>query len=112
VREVGVFGAFTVGCDANFSRTRQVRGGLSCARDAHIIEPCTIQHNKFCVARHAALWRYDKPYYIKLPALLLNPYLTGMAASRVGLWSFDLIQVKQLQETLANHPRRNNMYVV
>ena len=35
-----------------------------------------------------------------------------MAASRVGLWSFDLIQVKQLQETLVDHPRRNNMYVV
>ena len=35
-----------------------------------------------------------------------------MAASRVGLWSFDLIQVKQLQETLADHPRRNALYVV
>ena len=33
-----------------------------------------------------------------------------MAASRVGLWSFDLIQVKQLQETLADHPRRNALY--
>jgi len=33
----------------------------------------------------------------------------GMAASRVGLWSFDLIQVKQLQETLADHPRRNTL---
>jgi solute carrier family 40 (iron-regulated transporter), member 1 len=36
---------------------------------------------------------------------------TGMAASRVGLWSFDLIQVKQLQDTLANHPRRNTLSV-
>jgi len=35
----------------------------------------------------------------------------GMAASRVGLWSFDLIQVKQLQETLADHPRRNTLSV-
>lgn len=33
----------------------------------------------------------------------------GMAASRVGLWSFDLIQLKQLQEALVNHPRRNTL---
>ncbi|GAA99157.1 hypothetical protein E5Q_05849 [Mixia osmundae IAM 14324] len=31
----------------------------------------------------------------------------GMAASRIFLWSFDLIQLKQLQTMLADHPRRN-----
>lgn len=31
----------------------------------------------------------------------------GMSLSRVGLWSFDLIQLQILQEDLANHPRRN-----
>jgi len=35
-----------------------------------------------------------------------------MAASRVGLWSFDLIQVKQLQENIADHPRRNALYSI
>lgn len=33
----------------------------------------------------------------------------GMALSRVGLWSFDLIQTKQLQTALHTHPRRNNI---
>lgn len=45
-------------------------------------------------------------------AQLIQLLRTGMSASRVGLWSFDLIQVKQLQETLAEHPRRNALYVV
>lgn len=35
-----------------------------------------------------------------------------MALSRIGLWSFDLIQVKQLQLSVEEHPRRNTMYVV
>lgn len=30
-----------------------------------------------------------------------------MALSRIGLWSFDLIQTKQLQIALTSHPRRN-----
>lgn len=33
----------------------------------------------------------------------------GMAVSRMGLWSFDLCQLKLLQNTLANHPRRNTL---
>lgn len=33
----------------------------------------------------------------------------GMALSRIGLWSFDLVQLQILQETLANHSRRNAM---
>ncbi|KAG8963024.1 hypothetical protein FRC03_003520 [Tulasnella sp. 419] len=33
----------------------------------------------------------------------------GMAASRVGLWTFDLIQTKQLQTALASHPKRNTL---
>lgn len=33
----------------------------------------------------------------------------GLALSRVGLWSFDLCQLKQLQQTLADHPRGNVM---
>ena len=34
-----------------------------------------------------------------------------MALSRIGLWSFDLIQVKQLQICLEEHPQRNTLYV-
>ncbi|KAF7355702.1 Solute carrier family 40 protein [Mycena sanguinolenta] len=33
----------------------------------------------------------------------------GMALSRIGLWSFDLIQTKQLQDALATHARRNTL---
>ncbi|GJJ15663.1 hypothetical protein Clacol_009941 [Clathrus columnatus] len=33
----------------------------------------------------------------------------GMAFSRIGLWSFDLIQTKQLQNALLTHPRRNTL---
>ncbi|KDR76972.1 hypothetical protein GALMADRAFT_66616, partial [Galerina marginata CBS 339.88] len=33
----------------------------------------------------------------------------GMAISRMGLWSFDLCQLKLLQKTLADHPRRNTL---
>ncbi|KAJ7698066.1 Ferroporti-1 [Mycena rosella] len=33
----------------------------------------------------------------------------GMALSRVGLWSFDLIQTKQLQDALSSHARRNTL---
>ena len=32
-----------------------------------------------------------------------------MALSRIGLWSFDLIQTKQLQTALDHHPRRNTL---
>ncbi|KAG8761134.1 hypothetical protein FRC14_006840 [Serendipita sp. 396] len=31
----------------------------------------------------------------------------GMALSRIGLWSFDLIQLQLLQESLTDHPRKN-----
>jgi len=33
----------------------------------------------------------------------------GMALSRIGLWSFDLIQTKQLQDALSAHARRNTL---
>ena len=33
----------------------------------------------------------------------------GMALSRIGLWSFDLIQTKQLQDALTTHARRNTL---
>ena len=35
----------------------------------------------------------------------------GMILSRVGLWAFDLCQLKELQLALASHPRRNWLYV-
>ncbi|CAG7852379.1 SubName: Full=Related to ferroportin 1 {ECO:0000313/EMBL:CCA68615.1} [Serendipita indica DSM 11827] len=44
-----------------------------------------------------------------LPSVSSALIFGGMAASRVGLWSFDLIQLKQLQEALVNHPRRNTL---
>ncbi|GAA6008465.1 hypothetical protein JCM10207_007121 [Rhodosporidiobolus poonsookiae] len=34
---------------------------------------------------------------------------TGMALSRVGLWSFDLCQLKELQQALDHHPRKNSI---
>ncbi|GAA5851103.1 hypothetical protein JCM8547_004133 [Rhodosporidiobolus lusitaniae] len=34
---------------------------------------------------------------------------TGMALSRIGLWSFDLAQLKELQEALDDHPRKNSI---
>ncbi|GAA6061409.1 hypothetical protein JCM10212_004467 [Sporobolomyces blumeae] len=34
---------------------------------------------------------------------------TGMALSRIGLWSFDLCQLKELQQALDNHPRKNTI---
>ena len=34
-----------------------------------------------------------------------------MAASRIGLWAFDLCQLKELQLSLNNHPKRNRLYV-
>ncbi|KAF8602564.1 hypothetical protein BDV93DRAFT_494555 [Ceratobasidium sp. AG-I] len=34
---------------------------------------------------------------------------TGMAISRIGLWSFDLVQLTQLQKALAHHPRQNTL---
>lgn len=33
----------------------------------------------------------------------------GLSLSRIGLWSFDLCQLKELQTTLASHPRKNAM---
>lgn len=32
-----------------------------------------------------------------------------MALSRIGLWSFDLAQLTQLQKALAHHPRQNTL---
>ncbi|GAA5961411.1 hypothetical protein JCM8115_003438 [Rhodotorula mucilaginosa] len=34
---------------------------------------------------------------------------TGMALSRIGLWSFDLAQLKELQQGLDDHPNRNSI---
>ena len=32
-----------------------------------------------------------------------------MALSRIGLWSFDLAQLKELQQASDDHPNRNSM---
>lgn len=34
---------------------------------------------------------------------------TGLALSRIGLWSFDLAQLAQVQSALSTHPRRNSL---
>lgn len=34
---------------------------------------------------------------------------TGMALARIGLWLFDLVQLKELQQNLQDHPRKNSM---
>ncbi len=36
----------------------------------------------------------------------------GMALSRIWLWAFDLCQLKVLQTTLNNHPRRNSLCAI
>lgn len=41
--------------------------------------------------------------------LLIFATLLGMALSRIGLWSFDLAQLKELQQALDDHPNRNSM---
>ncbi|KAJ7908635.1 hypothetical protein B0H13DRAFT_2661883 [Mycena leptocephala] len=50
-------------------------------------------------------------FYIFGPRTTLGAVLLfgGMALSRIGLWSFDLIQTKQLQDALAMHARRNKL---
>ncbi|KAJ7157945.1 Ferroporti-1 [Mycena crocata] len=50
-------------------------------------------------------------FYIFGPRNTLGAVLLfgGMALSRIGLWSFDLIQTKQLQDALASHARRNTL---
>jgi len=45
----------------------------------------------------------------KAPAWNQGLLFGGMAISRIGLWSFDLCQLKLLQKTLADHPRRNTL---
>ncbi|KAJ7648655.1 Ferroporti-1 [Mycena polygramma] len=50
-------------------------------------------------------------FYIFGPRDTLGAVLLfgGMALSRIGLWSFDLIQTKQLQDALSTHARRNTL---
>ncbi|KAJ7184728.1 Ferroporti-1 [Mycena filopes] len=50
-------------------------------------------------------------FYIFGPRNTLGAALLfgGMALSRIGLWSFDLIQTKQLQDALAANARRNTL---
>ncbi|GLB41158.1 putative ferroportin1 (FPN1) [Lyophyllum shimeji] len=45
----------------------------------------------------------------KAPAWNQALLFGGVAVSRIGLWSFDLCQLKLLQKTLADHPRRNTL---
>ncbi|KAJ7034408.1 Ferroporti-1 [Mycena alexandri] len=50
-------------------------------------------------------------FYIFGPQNTLGAVLLfgGMALSRIGLWSFDLIQTKQLQDALTQNARRNTL---
>ncbi|KAJ7136675.1 Ferroporti-1 [Mycena epipterygia] len=50
-------------------------------------------------------------FYIFGPRNTLGAVLLfgGMALSRIGLWSFDLIQTKQLQDALTSNARRNTL---
>lgn len=41
------------------------------------------------------------------PAWVASLLFGGVAASRIGLWAFDLVQLKELQLSLDNHPKRN-----
>ena len=35
--------------------------------------------------------------------------MSGLALSRIGLWSFDLVQLTQIQKALADNPRQNTL---
>ncbi|KAJ7486575.1 Ferroporti-1 [Mycena latifolia] len=50
-------------------------------------------------------------FYVLGPRTALGAALLfgGMALSRIGLWSFDLIQTKQLQDALSTNARRNTL---
>ncbi|KAJ7486568.1 hypothetical protein FB451DRAFT_1391477 [Mycena latifolia] len=50
-------------------------------------------------------------FYVLGPRTALGAALLfgGMALSRIGLWSFDLIQTKQLQDALSASARRNTL---
>lgn len=54
-------------------------------------------------------------FYIAMPPISGGPVWAevllfgGMAASRIGLWAFDLCQLQELQIALSEHPRRNRL---
>lgn len=56
-----------------------------------------------------------RPCFLPVHAIYISrfydtkDFLTGMALSRIGLWAFDLCQLKELQTALVDHPRRNAM---
>jgi len=49
------------------------------------------------------------PIGVRAPAWNAALLFGGMMLSRVGLWAFDLCQLKELQLALASHPRRNSI---
>lgn len=74
-------------------------GSWSIWFEAATLVPCVVA---FFVGAPDQVGRRGLPYN---SALLF----TGMALSRIGLWSFDLCQLKELQEALDDHPRKNTM---
>lgn len=57
-----------------------------------------------------SLWLYSPSKPNSTPPTYITTLLfTGLALSRIGLWSFDLSQLSQLQTSLAHNPRRNSL---
>lgn len=62
-----------------------------------------------CLAPTLAAFFVPPPYGTHGPAWNSAVLFGGVALSRIGLWSFDLCQLKILQVALDSHPRKNRL---
>lgn len=67
----------------------------------------SISSEALCLAPVLASFFVSMPPAADGPAWSATLLFGGMAASRIGLWAFDLCQLKELQLALDHHPRRN-----
>ncbi|KAG8883840.1 hypothetical protein FRB98_002779 [Tulasnella sp. 332] len=93
----GLFGTFIM--PAMEKRLGLVRAG-SWAIWGELISLIPVLLSFFIGASHAGM---------RGPAWNQALLFGGMAVSRIWLWAFDLCQLKELQTTLADHPRRNSI---
>lgn len=86
----------------------QVRGRMLASRSHRPLRWCAIGwYTCVCMECNATVWWWVILHPIGiLTRLRLDQ---GMMLSRIGLWAFDLCQLKELQLALATHPRRNSL---
>ncbi|PWN47283.1 hypothetical protein IE53DRAFT_390579 [Violaceomyces palustris] len=60
-------------------------------------------------ALFAGVPKSTSPNYRQRPEWNTGLLFTGLALSRIGLWSFDLAQLAQVQKALDEHPRKNSL---